>query len=378
MSVFPAQALVSETSTVLLGEQSTPLSKEAQFLAAIIQSTEEAIIGETVEGIIAHWNPGAEKMFGFTRSEALGQSISILSSPEKTEEFVRILELIRQGKSTAPFETIRCRKNGSRIHVSISLSPIRNESGQILGAVKIVRDITDLRHSESLLRKTEKLGIAKRLAASVAHEINNPLAALTNLIYLLKSERLPETAAQIVMMAERELSRISHITKQVLGFYQEKASPEEHDLTSILDNALSLHQHRIEATRIDVKKKYSTDVVIVCHAGELRQVFVNLIGNAIDAMSGSGILNLRVRPAVNPRMPLKGVRVTIADSGRGISPNALLHLFEPFFSTKETGTGLGLWMCEQIVSRHQGYIRIRSSQLLNWRGTVVSIFLPLA
>jgi signal transduction histidine kinase len=272
---------------------------------------------------------------------------------------------------------MRRRKDGTIIDVSISISPIRKEDHQIIGAAKIIRDITDRKRSEELIRKTEKLAIASRLAASVAHEINNPLAGLTNLFYLMKREELSKQAAIYLDMAERELARVSHITTQALGFYKENTSPGEHVLSSILEQALALHAHRIESDGIIVNKRYAEVPPIICHAGEIRQVFVNLIGNAIDAMAGSGRLCLRVQMASNSRTNLSGVRISVADSGCGMSPDAFSHLFEPFYTTKgQIRAGLGLWMCEQIVKRHNGTITVRSSQAARNHGTVISVFLP--
>lgn len=200
-------------------QEKAQIREEKEFLAAIVESSADAIIGESLDGIITSWNSGAVKIFGYDNHEIVGKSASVLHSPEDVEEIEEILDLIRQGKSRSHFESKRLRKNGTEIDVSISVSPIRDRDGQIIGAAKIFRDITDRKRAENLTRTTEKLEIANRLAISVAHEINNPLSALTNLLYLPKREELPERASELLNMAERELTRVTHITAQELGFF---------------------------------------------------------------------------------------------------------------------------------------------------------------
>lgn len=347
--------------------------REAQFLAAIVESSEDAIIGESLEGIITSWNRGAEKMFGYSSKEAIGQSVSILHSPGDSEELARILELIRESKCASHFETTRRRRDGTRIDVSVSVSSVYGEDGEVVGGAKIIRDITDRRRSEEVLRKTEQLGIAGRLAASVAHEINNPLAALTNLLYLMRSEELSPLGVEYLKTAEEELARVSQIATQALGFYKENAAPSTFDLLLLLEEALALHRNRIEANGISIVKRCQP-VRIVCHGGELKQVFVNLIGNAVEAIQGSGTLALRLRAGVNFPAQTPGVRITIADTGRGVNAETQSHLFEPFFTTKgPTRTGLGLWVCKEIVRRHRGKIAMRSRA---GYGTVISLCLP--
>jgi len=363
-----------------MAEDNSPLTQEGaiQFLAAIVESSEDAIIGESLEGIITSWNAGAEKMFGFTREEAIGQSVSILHSEGDSEELAAILDLVRQGRRASHFETKRRRKDGTRIDVSVSVSPVRDDTQRIIGAAKIIREITDRKRAEELIRKTEKLAVAGRLAASVAHEINNPLAALTNLLYLLKGEALPERASELLSMADQELARIAHITTQALGFYQESGPSSLHSLNEIVDQALLIHQHRIDASCIQVEKRCEQSLSIVCHAGELKQVLVNLIGNALDAMHGNGFLRIRARLAGTSVEGDQKIRIVVADNGAGFDKDTFERLFDPFNTTKgSTRTGLGLWMCEQIVHRHSGKIRVKSRRQATHHGTVVRLDLPV-
>jgi PAS domain S-box-containing protein len=321
------------------------IHEDQELLAAIVESSEDAIIGESLDGIITSWNSGAAKMFGYANHEIVGKSVSVLHSPETAEELEGILDLIRQGKGKSHFESKRLDKNGTEIDVSISVSPIRDRDGQIVGAAKIFRDITDRRRSEKLTQAKEKLEIANRFAVSVAHEINNPLSALTNLLYLLKTEDLPERASQLLNMAERQLTRLTHLTTQALGFYHENGRPTDHLASQLMEQAIAIHQHRIETRAIAIEERYEDSISIICHGGEMKQVLVNLIGNAIDAMNNQGRLQLRVRHLLDHDRQPSAVRILVADTGCGIPKEILSHLYEPFQTTKgDTHTGLGLWM----------------------------------
>lgn len=350
-----------------------------QFLAAIVESSDDAIIAESLEGLITSWNSGAEKMFGYPREDAIGQSVSILHSEGDSEELAAILELIRQGRSASHFESTRRRRDGTVISVSVSVSPIRDENNKVIGAAKIIRDITDRKHAEAVIRRTEKLAVAGRLAASVAHEINNPLAALTNLLYLLKGENLSEQGSEFLSMAESELERVAHITTQALGFYQESRPASPHRVHPIIAQALAIHQHRIDTSHIEVEKQCEESISIICHDGEIRQVFVNLIGNALDALDGEGHLCIRVKVVPDSMKRSASIRVLISDNGPGITKEILGRLFEPFTTTKgQTRTGLGLWMCERILIRHHGQIKIKTSQHRERHGTIVCVWLPIS
>ena len=252
-----------------------------QLLAAIVESSEDAIIGESLSGIITSWNRGAEQIFGYSSDEVIGQSISILHPAGDADEFVAILDAIGRGERISHFETTRRRKDGAEVIVALSISPICDREGKIIGASKILRDITDRTRSDAMLQRAEKLAVA-RLAAGVAHEINNPLAALMNLHFLMRGEDLTERARQYLEMADHELTRIAHYTTQALGFYHEISEPVEADPSEIVESAVDIHRHRLETNGVKVKRRYLGGSAIVCHAGELKQVFVNLIGNAVE------------------------------------------------------------------------------------------------
>ncbi|HEX2918914.1 MAG TPA: ATP-binding protein, partial [Edaphobacter sp.] len=227
------------------------------------------------------------------------------------------------------------------------------------------------------LRNTDKLALAGRMAASIAHEINNPLESVTNLLYLAEHESISEEARSYLTLAQHELARVSHIASQTLGFFRNNRGTSTIPLPEILDSALSLHLGRLSTSNVVVRKEYGSVAPQFVQQGELRQVIVNLIGNALDAMAEGGRLRLRVRPAYDAVTDTRGARIVIADTGSGMSKVTQRQIFEPFFTTKgASGTGLGLWVSSQIIARHKGRISLRSSQSPNHRGTVFSIFLP--
>ncbi len=232
---------------------------------------------------------------------------------------------------------------------------------------------------EEKLRKSEKLAVAGRLAASIAHEINNPLASITNLLYLIGSSSSLEESKKHTAIAVRELKRVSEIVTQTLKFYREPMKPVIVQIPEIVDSALLLYQARLNAAEIVIERDFRECSPISARAGELRQLILNLIGNALDAIGRGGKLKIRVTNTHEHRNGSRpGIRLTIADTGTGIRPEIRKTLFEPFVSTKgDTGTGLGLWVSSEIVERHGGTIQVRSSVLAPTTGTAFSVFLPL-
>jgi signal transduction histidine kinase len=232
--------------------------------------------------------------------------------------------------------------------------------------------------AEEALRKSEKLAVAGRIAASIAHEINNPLESVTNLVYLSSSsDRLPDIR-QYLATAQQELARVSAIATHTLRFYREPNGPGPVNVADVLDSVLLLFCSRLTTANVKVQKQCEQVPAIMGLPGELRQLFANLIGNALDAMRGGGTLTLRLRTAcefTNGRRA--GVRVVIADTGQGISSDKKGKIFEPFFTTKgQTGTGLGLWISSEIIQKHRGTVRVKSRVYPQKSGTVFSIFLP--
>lgn len=264
----------------------------------------------------------------------------------------------------------------------VNTYPIRTTANQVRWVGVIVQDISERKRSEETLRKTEKLAATGRLAASIAHEVNNPLEAITNLLYLLRNFcKLDDTALRYVAMAEHESKRIAEIAQQTLRFYRQSTLPQRANMAELIDSVLDLYHGRINALNVHVQREYDAGLDLFCFAGEVRQVFANFVGNALDAMmGGGGRLVVRSRRSCSWKDPeMLGVRFTVADTGSGMTADVRERVFEAFFTTKEeTGTGLGLWVSQEIIQRHRGVVHLRSRAAENGArgGTVFQIFLP--
>jgi signal transduction histidine kinase len=254
-------------------------------------------------------------------------------------------------------------------------SPIRllgeEEGGALIGATL----------NAEALREGQKLISIGRLAAEIAHEINNPLESVSNLLYLAQCEPdLPEKAAEYLRGAERELARVIQISKQTLSFHRESNQPVKIHMAELMDEVLALYARRLQQKKIRIVREYQTEQTVTALPGEIRQVLSNLVTNAIEASSMGGKLRLRIRPGREGRgtSDVAGLRITVADSGSGIPEAARKRLGELFFTTKgQSGTGLGLWVTKAIVSRYGGTIQLKSRTGAQ-HGTVFSIFLPYA
>ncbi|MGB6690591.1 MAG: ATP-binding protein [Terracidiphilus sp.] len=262
-----------------------------------------------------------------------------------------------------------------------SAYPVRTGPQQVRWVGVIVLDATDRKRAEDALRKTEKLAATGRLAASIAHEINNPLEAITNLLFLMRNFcELEEPVLGYVVMAEHEARRISEITQQTLRFYRQSTLPARANMGELIDSVLTLYHSRLNTLSIQVERDFDSSMDLFCFAGELRQVFANLVANSIDATPEGGRLIVRARRSRNwTNLSQIGVRFAIADSGCGMEPAVRARAFEPFFTTKEvTGTGLGLWVSHEIIAKSHGIVHLRSRTAHDGAssGTVFQIFLP--
>lgn len=232
------------------------------------------------------------------------------------------------------------------------------------------------KQTEDALRSTEKFAAAGRMAATIAHEINNPLEAVMNLWYLLNQENLSPAGRERLGTMGDELERVSHITRQTLEFYRQGTNATAVNIADPIKAAVSLFARRAELSGTVIETKFRTRATIYGFSGELRQLFANLIGNAIEA--GSKTIKIRVSQAdAGSAAGRPGVYVLVADNGAGIPDGTNSSLFQPFFTTKaEKGTGLGLWVSKGIVQKHEGWIRVRSSVTPGHRGTTFCMFLP--
>lgn len=345
-------------------------------MAAIVESSEDAIYSATPDGLITSWNHGAEELYGYRAEEVLGESVLITVPPELAHETHSHLEMLARGQSVESYQTQRRRKDGSRVNILLSVSPLRNRKGSVIGASAIASDITSQLRAEDALRRSEKLATAGRLTAVIAHEINNPLEAITNLLYLARRDSA--RADQHLEMAEREVQRIADIAQQTLGYVRDYSDARPVKVSLALQEVLHLYNLKLNARKIQTRKEFDDDCEVLGFDGELRQLFSNLIVNAADAMPDGGRLRLRVASGREWNGEERsGVRIVVADTGTGIQPEDQARVFEPFYTTKkDSGTGLGLWLSESIVQKHGGQIRVRSSTHPARRGTVFSIFLP--
>ena len=251
------------------------------------------------------------------------------------------------------------------------------QQGKVVGGVAVITDVTQSHLREEAMRKSEKLAAIGQLASSIAHEINNPLEAITNLLYLMRESDSMSEVQEYVRMAQDELARVTEITLQTLRFHRQQRKPVETDISELLRTVLSLYKGRLLARDIKIDVKLHNAPPIWCLDGEVRQVVNNLVRNSLDAMETGGRLYVRLHSQPNWNTGRKGVRLTVADTGEGIRPEIMAHLFEPFQTSKElTGTGLGLWVTQGIVEKHGGYICTKT-----WRGkshgTVFAVWLPL-
>jgi len=233
--------------------------------------------------------------------------------------------------------------------------------------------------AEEALVNAEKLASVGRMAAVLAHEINNPLEAVTNILFLAQTtDGLPEVARNYLEMADSELKRIAHITRQTLGFYRESSSSITFHVSFLIDSVIDVLQAKQISKRAIVAKQCSDFLEITAFQGELRQVLANLLMNSMDAIADQGRVTIRGASSRDPVTEQPRIRITVSDDGQGISPAVLRKVFDPFFTTKgSVGNGLGLWVSKQLVEKHHGSIQVRSSTKGSSHGTTFSIVLPV-
>jgi signal transduction histidine kinase len=299
--------------------------------------------------------------------------------PDDQSHVLEVIQRAIDTRSTFQLEHRVIRADGTLGYTFSRAVPLIDEKGRIIEWFGAASDVTMRKRAEGALRESEKLAAVGRLASSIAHEINNPLEAVTNLIYLAQITMNNPQASSYLDQAQSELMRVSHIASETLSFNKQNSRAVETDIKEVLESVLSLYGRRLRGAYISIDRRYRDHQPQILFANELRQVLANLIGNAIDAMTDrpESRLFLRVRDAHDPRTGEPGVRLTVADTGSGINQTVQRRVFEPFFTTKESvGTGLGLWVSQEIVLKHDGTIRLRSREGPQKSGTVFAIFLP--
>ncbi len=321
-------------------------------------------------------------MLGLPKEQILGRSLSEIAPPDKLPGLLDLMREVAAGKHVRDhlLEGELAARPGDRRAWNVNYSPVYNEDGTIRAISSASIEITNQKRAEAALIQSEKLAAVGRLASSISHEINNPLEAITNLLYLIAmDEKLPETLKLYVHMAQSELTRVSQIATQTLRFHRQAVAPTLVSAQDLVGAVIGLYAGRLANSGIKVLEQYRSNTRILCFENDIRQVFNNLIANAIDAMRTGGRLLIRAHASTDYGVPdgRPGVRITVADSGHGMSPATLARVFEPFFTTKDLqGTGLGLWISKGIVERHQGRLSVRSAQAEGCHGTLFTLFLP--
>jgi PAS domain S-box-containing protein len=360
------------------------LRDREEWYRVTLMSVGDGVIATDGHGMVTFLNPIAESLIGISLAEAKGRDVldifpifNEFSGKKAENPVAKVMNLgIVVGLAN---HTVLQHTGGYRTPIEDSAAPIRDDSGRTIGVVLVFRDATAARDAQEVLRKTEKLAAAARLSATVAHEINNPLEAVVNLLYIAKTtpEATPELIAHLTM-AEQELERVAHITRQTLGFYRESNTPAEIDLRTVIEPILRLYANKIAGKNIHLDFSVDDPPPVWAIAGELKQVIANLVSNAIDAVGMGG--KIVVRCGLVETQAAKMAEIVIADDGPGVAPELLDRIFDPFFTTKQdVGTGLGLWVAKEIVGRHGGNLCVAQARdKSSLKGAAFVICLPCA
>lgn len=351
--------------------------KDAEQMAEVVRQSSDAIITMHPDGTVRMWNRGAADMFGYDADEVIGTSFTrLIFSANGHLEFERALVAIRRGEEVRS-EAVGIHKEGQQLDLSISLTPHMEAPGILVAFSAIVRNVTPQKIAQRAVLQSEKLASVGRLASSIAHEINNPLAAVTNLLYLADSQAQTSELKKLIGAAQDELARVSQIATHTLRFYRQSTARSYLDVKELFESVLALNRARLRNSEITCRIVRSNSMPLFCYEGELRHIVLNIVRNALDAMKQGGILTLSSREITCWRTGQRGVRITIADNGPGMDKETFARIFEPFFSTKGiAGTGLGLWVAQDLIKKNGGSIRVRSRAAENMHGSVFVLFFP--
>jgi len=358
-------------------------------LASIVETSDDAILSKTLDGIVMTWNAGAERIYGYEASEIVGRSIELLVPDDVKHEERDILRRVARGEHVAHYETRRVHRDGTEIEISLTISPLRDRSGVIVGASSIQRDITERKRSEAALRQAAKMEAIGRLAASLAHDFNNQLHALSGFAgFAGRDPNLGHTARQDLAQIQKAAERMASLTRQLLAFARQQVlAPQTLDLNAVLADAHPMIQRLLGAdTNLQFVPASHPTWVRVDRA-QLVQVLMNLVINARDALTDGGRITVRSDSVdINagevwdrlgaPVEPGCYAELVVQDTGRGIAPEHLPRIFEPFYTTKQIGrgTGLGLATVEGIVAQSGGHLQVDSAID---RGTSIRVLFPI-
>jgi PAS domain S-box-containing protein len=363
-----------------LQERNEKLSGSEQLLATTLESIGDAVISLDRNGRIRFMNAVAQKLSGWSLAEAAGRPLSSVLQlvHQQTHQPMGDLldDLQRSGATELNQEGTLVSRDGAEFAVDSKATVVFDADRRPDGSVVVFRDVTELRKAEVTLIANEKLAVTGRLAASIAHEIHNPLDSVANLHFLIAQENDPQRRSDYMKLAQQELGRTLQISRAMLSLYRESPIPVQVNLEDLIGSVLLLLDRKLRDQNIHVEQSYTHPVHVHGFPGELRQVFTNLIANAGEAAGANGHVRIIVRPA-SPQDGRAGTIVEIADSGRGIAPHVEKKLFQPFMTTKgERGTGLGLWVSLGIVQKHGGTVRISNAIEGDLRGAIVRVYLP--
>jgi PAS domain S-box-containing protein len=364
--------LANEAVTQITAES----ERQRRLYQALLSSTTDLVYIFDLEHRFSFANDALLATLGRTWEKAIGKTCLELGYPDwHAAMHNREIDEVVATKRPISGEVEFTGTEGPRVYEYIFV-PVLSPEGRVEAVAGTSRDISRRKSAEDALRKSEKLAVAGRLAASISHEINNPLEAVTNLVYLIRISASEEQILQYARAAEEELARVSHVVTHTLRFHRQSSGPVREKLSALLDSAAAVYKGRLNHGAIQLLRDYRDTQPVTCLPAEVRQLFANLIGNAFDATRSGGTIRLRTRDVLNRQTGEPGVRVTVADTGHGMDADTMGRLFEPFFSTKGiNGTGLGLWISKDIVHRHDAELRIKSQ---TGRGSVFSIWFPLS
>jgi PAS domain S-box-containing protein len=362
------------------------LRQSEQRFHRLVEAMPAGLLISDSSGRLLYANSAIDRLLAFPSEQITGGSVNLASILEDAADHILSCTLGSaeevKARQYPPFETECMSRKGTRVALLVGLALLNPEAPiQERQIAAFLVDLTEQKQGQEVLRRTEKLAATGRLAASIAHEINNPLEAVTNCLYLMQQADLEVGLRTYLNMAQRELDRVVHITTQTLRFYRQNTRPTETDVHELLETVLALYEARMRTFGIESVRDFSNIPRITVYDGEIRQILANLVGNAVDAMQSSGgKLRLRTACGRDWRLDRHGIIITVADTGSGMDRGTLKRIFEPFFSTKgDTGTGLGLWVSREILIKHMGNVHVRSCQakgndVHGW--TVFRLFLP--
>jgi PAS domain S-box-containing protein len=358
------------------------IREREEWFRVTLGSIGDAVIATDRNGIVSYVNQIAEDLTGIKLAEAKGKAIHevfpIFNEHTRRPVDNPVAKVLESGLIMGlANHTVLQRRDGELIPIEDSAAPIYDDQNQLRGVVMVFRDVTLEKQSQSVMRKAEKLAAAGRLAATMAHEINNPLEAVGNLIYIVRhTANLPEDVMGYLTMAEQELERVSHITRQTLGFYRDSSEPGPVEMRGVIESVLKIYDNKIRGKGVVLEMKLAPECpAIFGLQGEMKQLIANLVSNAADAIGHGGKIRIVMTPA--SREQGMGVELKIEDNGPGIPAEHRAHIFEPFFTTKkDVGTGLGLWVSKEITERHGGNIELGSERENSLGGAVFTVFLP--